>query len=68
MAQHQHTFLIEPDELTFCAYRQGVLPWARFWTSTKPFGTPWGPYVVQWAITVVMILAPPAGDAFNFGM
>ncbi|KAB8077381.1 amino acid permease-domain-containing protein [Aspergillus leporis] len=46
--------------------RQGVLPWAKFWTSTKPFGTPWGPYVVQWAITVVMILAPPAGDAFNF--
>ncbi|KAK6816092.1 hypothetical protein RU639_009276 [Aspergillus parasiticus] len=46
--------------------RQGVLPWPRFWTSTKPFGTPIGPYLVQWAITVIMILAPPAGDAFNF--
>ncbi|KAE8364441.1 amino acid permease-domain-containing protein [Aspergillus caelatus] len=46
--------------------RQGVLPWPRFWTSTKPFGTPLGPYLVQWAITVIMILGPPAGDAFNF--
>ncbi|KAB8238835.1 amino acid permease-domain-containing protein [Aspergillus alliaceus] len=46
--------------------RQGVLPWTRFWTFTKPFGTPLGPYLVQWAITVIMIIAPPAGDAFNF--
>ncbi|KAF5860881.1 hypothetical protein ETB97_000972 [Aspergillus alliaceus] len=44
----------------------GVLPWTRFWTFTKPFGTPLGPYLVQWAITVIMIIAPPAGDAFNF--
>lgn len=49
-------------------YRQGVLPWPKFWTSTKPFGTPLGPYLVQWSITVIMILAPPAGDAFNFGL
>ncbi|KNG81099.1 high affinity methionine permease [Aspergillus nomiae NRRL 13137] len=46
--------------------RQGILPWPRFWTSTRPFGTPLGPYLVQWAMTVIMILAPPAGDAFNF--
>lgn len=47
--------------------RQGILPWPKFWTSTKPFGTPIGPYFVQWTITLIMILAPPAGDAFNFG-
>ncbi|KAF3764180.1 amino acid transporter [Cryphonectria parasitica EP155] len=46
--------------------RQGVLPWPRFWASTKPFGTPLGPYFVKWLLTIVMILAPPAGDAFNF--
>ncbi|KAF7591319.1 hypothetical protein BBP40_001695 [Aspergillus hancockii] len=46
--------------------RQGVLPFTRFWTSTKPFGTPLGPYFVKWALTMLMILAPPAGDAFNF--
>ncbi|KAJ5901476.1 amino acid transporter [Penicillium taxi] len=46
--------------------RQGVLPWPRYWTSTKPWGTPLGPYILQWTITIIMILAPPAGDAFNF--
>ncbi|KAF3389115.1 High-affinity methionine permease [Penicillium rolfsii] len=46
--------------------RQGLLPWPKFWTSTKPFGTPLGPYTLQWALTVIMIIGPPAGDAFNF--
>ncbi|KAL3469617.1 high affinity methionine permease [Aspergillus californicus] len=46
--------------------RQGVLPFTRFWTSTRPFGTPLGPYFLKWALTALMILAPPAGDAFNF--
>ncbi|KAF4151528.1 hypothetical protein CNMCM6936_009422 [Aspergillus lentulus] len=46
--------------------RQGVLPFTKFFTSTRPFGTPLGPYAVKWALTVLMILAPPAGDAFNF--
>lgn len=46
--------------------RQGVLPWPRFWASTKPLGTPLGPYFVKWLLTIIMILAPPAGDAFNF--
>lgn len=46
--------------------RQGVLPFTKFWTSTRPFGTPLGPYFLKWALTVIMIIAPPAGDAFNF--
>ncbi|UNI18464.1 hypothetical protein JDV02_004732 [Purpureocillium takamizusanense] len=46
--------------------RQGVLPFTPFWVSTKPFGTPLGPYVLKWAMTFVMIAAPPAGDAFQF--
>lgn len=49
-----------------CVDRQGVLPYPRFWASTKPFGTPLGPYLVKWSLTVIMILAPPAGDAFSF--
>ncbi|KAE9976711.1 hypothetical protein EG328_002426 [Venturia inaequalis] len=40
--------------------RQGVLPFTSFWTSTKPFGTPLGPYFLKWFLTVLMILAPPA--------
>ncbi|KAF3047948.1 hypothetical protein E8E11_008899 [Didymella keratinophila] len=46
--------------------RQGVLPYPRFWASTRPFGTPLGPYFVKWILTIIMIVAPPAGDAFNF--
>ncbi|KAL3461993.1 amino acid permease-domain-containing protein [Aspergillus heterothallicus] len=46
--------------------RQGVLPFTRFWVSTKPFGTPLGPYAVIWSMTALMILAIPAGDAFTF--
>ncbi|GKT66442.1 high-affinity methionine permease [Colletotrichum tofieldiae] len=38
----------------------------RFWASTRPFGTTLGPYLVKWILTVVMVVAPPAGDAFNF--
>ncbi|KAJ4394462.1 hypothetical protein N0V93_003680 [Gnomoniopsis smithogilvyi] len=46
--------------------RQGVLPWTNFWASTRPFGTPIGPYLFKWAITALIILAIPSGDAFNF--
>ncbi|KIW12680.1 hypothetical protein PV08_09958 [Exophiala spinifera] len=46
--------------------RQGVLPYPRFWASVWPFGTPCGPYLIKYVLTLVMILAPPAGDAFNF--
>ncbi|KKY20643.1 putative high affinity methionine permease [Diplodia seriata] len=46
--------------------RQGALPWPAFWASTRPFGTPIGPYLLKWGMTILMILAPPAGDAFNF--
>lgn len=47
--------------------RQGVLPWTQFWVSTRPFGTPIGPYLLKWAVTFIMIVGPPAGDAFQFG-
>ncbi|KAF8972118.1 high affinity methionine permease [Flammula alnicola] len=46
--------------------RQGVLPYPRFWASTYPFNTPAGPYLLKWILTVIVIVAPPAGDAFNF--
>ncbi|KAF6817720.1 high affinity methionine permease [Colletotrichum plurivorum] len=46
--------------------RQGVLPFTDFWVSTKPFGTPLGPYLLKWGMTFIMIVAPPAGDAFSF--
>lgn len=46
--------------------RQGVLPWPRFWISTRPFGTPAGAQIFTWFVSVIMVLIPPAGNAFNF--
>lgn len=46
--------------------RQGVMPYPSIWASTRPFGTPLAPYALKWSLTTLMILAPPAGDAFNF--
>lgn len=46
--------------------RQGVLPFPSFWTNTWPFGTPGGALLVKFILTVIVIVAPPPGDAFNF--
>ncbi|KAH3663917.1 hypothetical protein WICMUC_005856 [Wickerhamomyces mucosus] len=46
--------------------RQGVLPFRDFWVSTKPFGTPIGPIIITFIVNVVVMIAPPAGDAYNF--
>lgn len=48
-----------------CA-RQGVVPWPHLWVSTRPFGTPFVPILVKTILTIVVILALPFGDAFNF--
>ena len=61
------TVLIGHSRLIRECGRQGVLPFPSFWSSTRPFGTPLGPYLLKWGMTLLMILAPPAGDAFNFG-
>ncbi|KAJ7673728.1 amino acid/polyamine transporter I [Mycena polygramma] len=46
--------------------RQGILPYPEFWVSTRPFGTPLVPVLLKWLLTVIVIIAPPAGDAFAF--
>ncbi|KAF7966459.1 hypothetical protein HWV62_9747 [Athelia sp. TMB] len=46
--------------------RQGVLPYPKFFSSTKPFGTPAAPLIITYVTTLVVTLAPPPGDAFNF--
>ncbi|KZL86037.1 high affinity methionine permease [Colletotrichum incanum] len=60
------TVLIGSSRMLRECGRQGVLPYPRFWASTRPFGTTLGPYLVKWILTVIMVVAPPAGDAFNF--
>ncbi|ODV94496.1 hypothetical protein PACTADRAFT_77078 [Pachysolen tannophilus NRRL Y-2460] len=46
--------------------RQGVLPFRKFWIQVKPFGTPIGPLFITWLVNIIVILAPPAGSAYNF--
>lgn len=45
--------------------RQGLLPCPAFIASTRPFGTPFAPVLLKLAITIVIVLAPPAEDAVN---
>lgn len=46
--------------------RQGILPWADVIASTKPFGTPAVPVLIQVGLTIFVLVAPPAEDAFSF--
>lgn len=46
--------------------REGVLPFSKFWASNRPFNAPLAGLFEHWFITAITILAPPAGDAYNF--
>lgn len=46
--------------------REGILPFSRFWASNKPFNAPLAGLFEHWVVSVVIMLAPPPGDAYNF--
>ncbi|KKZ61967.1 hypothetical protein EMCG_03524 [[Emmonsia] crescens] len=46
--------------------REGILPFSRFWASNKPFDAPFVGLFEHWLVSVVIMLAPPPGDAYNF--
>ncbi|ESK94189.1 high affinity methionine permease [Moniliophthora roreri MCA 2997] len=46
--------------------REGVLPFSRFWASNKPFNSPFAGLGLQWFVTIIIIIGPPPGDAYNF--
>ncbi|KAK5996931.1 High-affinity methionine permease [Cladobotryum mycophilum] len=46
--------------------REGILPFSRFWASNRPFNAPLAGLFEHWLVTVITILAPPPGDAYNF--
>ncbi|TPX22451.1 hypothetical protein DIZ76_014323 [Coccidioides immitis] len=46
--------------------REGVLPFSRFWASNKPFNSPAAGLFQHYIVSVVVMLAPPPGDAYNF--
>ncbi|QLG70931.1 hypothetical protein HG535_0A08780 [Zygotorulaspora mrakii] len=46
--------------------REGILPFPKFFASSKPFNSPTVGLFQHFIVCVVTILAPPAGDAYNF--
>ncbi|KAK0388951.1 hypothetical protein NLU13_2528 [Sarocladium strictum] len=46
--------------------KEGMLPFSRFWASNRPFNAPAAALFLHWIVTVIVLLAPPAGPAYNF--
>lgn len=46
--------------------REGVLPFSKFFATLRPFKTPFVGLMQHWIICCITIVAPPAGDAYNF--
>lgn len=46
--------------------REGILPFSRLWASNRPFNAPLAGLFEHWLVTCITIVAPPAGDAYNF--
>ncbi|CAH02514.1 Mup1p [Kluyveromyces lactis] len=46
--------------------REGVLPFSNFFATSKPFDSPCVGLFQHFIVCTVTIIAPPAGDAYNF--
>lgn len=46
--------------------REGVLPFSKLWASNKPLNAPFMGLFEHWCVSVIIMLAPPPGDAYNF--
>ncbi|GAB7349917.1 hypothetical protein MBLNU459_g0621t1 [Dothideomycetes sp. NU459] len=46
--------------------REGILPLSRLWASNKPLDAPFMGLFEHWLVSVIIMLAPPPGDAYNF--
>ena len=46
--------------------REGILPFSRIWASNRPFNAPLAGLFEHWLVSVIIMLAPPPGDAYNF--
>jgi amino acid transporter len=46
--------------------REGILPFSRLWASNRPFNAPLAGLFEHWCVSVIIMLAPPPGDAYNF--
>lgn len=45
--------------------REGILPFSGFFASNKPFGAPFAGLFEHWIVSIIIMLAPPPGDAYN---
>ncbi|KAF2105051.1 high affinity methionine permease [Rhizodiscina lignyota] len=46
--------------------REGILPFSSLWASNKPLNAPFMGLFEHWLVSVIIMLAPPPGDAYNF--
>ncbi|KAK0621996.1 amino acid permease [Bombardia bombarda] len=46
--------------------KEGLLPLSRVWGSNKPFNAPAAALFLHWLVTIIILLAPPPGAAYNF--
>jgi amino acid transporter len=46
--------------------REGILPFSSFFASNKPFNAPLAGLFEHWVVSLIIMLAPPPGDAYNF--
>ncbi|CAJ2504681.1 Uu.00g120750.m01.CDS01 [Anthostomella pinea] len=46
--------------------KEALLPFSLFWASIKPFNAPAAALFLHWLVTVIVLVAPPAGPAYNF--
>lgn len=46
--------------------KEGVLPFGRFWASSWPRGAPGAGLLLHFIPSLIVIIAIPAGDAYNF--
>lgn len=46
--------------------KEGLLPFSPFWASNRPFNAPTASLFLHWLVTVIILVAPPAGPAYNF--
>ncbi|CUA77048.1 High-affinity methionine permease [Saccharomyces cerevisiae S288c] [Rhizoctonia solani] len=48
------------------AGRQGMLPFATFWSRIGRFKTPYGPVLLKWTLSIFLIIITPAQDTVAF--
>jgi amino acid transporter len=48
------------------AAREGYLPYGQFFGRVSRFETPANAFIIHWVVTMILMLAPPAGDSYNF--